>query len=141
VATGRDPELTASRRASDADRERAVDDLRAAYAAGRLDADELELRVQKAVAARTRADLRRLRADLPRRRGPSRRTVVRAHRAALRMHATGYAATNTTVVGVWAATGAGPFWPAIVLGPTTMLLAAHWAGVRALLRGRRRPPS
>jgi hypothetical protein len=130
-----EPEVTASRRASDVDRERAVDDLRAAYAAGRLDEDELERRVQLAVVARTRADLRRLRADLPRR---SRGAIVRAHRGALRMHATGYAVTNGTAIGVWAVSGADAFfWPAIVLGPTTMLLAAHWSAVRRMLRHRR----
>jgi hypothetical protein len=133
-----EPEVTTSRRASDAERERTIDDLRAAYTAGRLEADELELRVQRAVVARTVADLRVLKSDLPRRRGPSRRAVARAHRAALRMHATGYAVTNTATIGVWAASGAdGFFWPAIVLGPTTMLLAAHWSAVRRMLRGHR----
>ncbi|HEX6390550.1 MAG TPA: DUF1707 domain-containing protein [Solirubrobacteraceae bacterium] len=130
-----EPELTASRRASDADRDRTIEDLRAAYAAGRLDADELELRVQRAVVARTRADLRQLQADLPRR--PSRRAVRRAHRLALRLHTQGYVATNVTALGVWAATGAGTFWPAAVIAPTSLLLAAHWRTVRRRLRPRR----
>jgi hypothetical protein len=44
-------------RASDADRDRVVDALRAAYVQGRLSADELAARRNRALAARTYADL------------------------------------------------------------------------------------
>lgn len=52
-------------RASDAERDRAAEVLRAAYAEGRLTRDELDQRVEAAYAARTRASLRDLTSDLP----------------------------------------------------------------------------
>ncbi|MEU3558378.1 DUF1707 and DUF4190 domain-containing protein [Streptomyces fragilis] len=51
--------------ASTADRERAVDVLRAGYAEGRLGKTEFEQRVTRAYAARTQAELSGLVADLP----------------------------------------------------------------------------
>ena len=51
--------------ASHAERERAVDVLRAGFAEGRLDSDELEKRVARAHAARTVGELTVLVADLP----------------------------------------------------------------------------
>lgn len=51
--------------ASHADRERAVDVLRAGYGEGRLDHPEFEKRVARAYAARTVAELSLLVADLP----------------------------------------------------------------------------
>jgi hypothetical protein len=58
----RDPSLL---RVSHADRERVVEILRDAAADGRLDIDELEERVERALTARTFADLEPLTADLP----------------------------------------------------------------------------
>jgi DUF1707 SHOCT-like domain/Domain of unknown function (DUF4190) len=52
-------------RVSDADRERAVDVLKAAFAEGRLTKEEHGTRVQRAYGARTYADLAALSADLP----------------------------------------------------------------------------
>lgn len=52
-------------RASDAERERVVEALRAAGLEGRLTADELEDRTGRALGARTRAELGRLLQDLP----------------------------------------------------------------------------
>lgn len=52
-------------RVGDAERQEAVSALGEHYAAGRLDATELDTRVQAAYAARTRVDLRGLFADLP----------------------------------------------------------------------------
>jgi hypothetical protein len=52
-------------RASHADRERAIDVLKAAFAEGRLDQDEYTDRVGQAQASRTYADLGALIADLP----------------------------------------------------------------------------
>ena len=52
-------------RASTADRERAVDVLKAGFAEGRLTKDEYDDRVCKAYAARTYADLGMVTADLP----------------------------------------------------------------------------
>ena len=52
-------------RASHADRERAVDALKAAFVEGRLTQDELDARVGQALAARTYADLAAVTADIP----------------------------------------------------------------------------
>ena len=52
-------------RASDAERDQAAEILRAGYAEGRLDRDELDERLAAAYAAKTRADLRELTSDLP----------------------------------------------------------------------------
>jgi Domain of unknown function (DUF1707) len=53
-------------RASDADREAAVDALRSHALAGRLTAEELEERVEKAYAAKMLSELAELQVDLPR---------------------------------------------------------------------------
>ena len=52
-------------RASDAERDQAAEILRAGYAEGRLDRDELDERLAAAYAAKTRADLQDLTRDLP----------------------------------------------------------------------------
>ena len=52
-------------RASHADREQVVDNLKAAFVQGRLAQDELDARVGQALAARTYAELAALTADLP----------------------------------------------------------------------------
>ena len=64
-----EPGITAgdhgSARASDADRERAIDVLKAAFAEGRLTREEHSERVQRAYLSRTYAELAELSADLP----------------------------------------------------------------------------
>lgn len=60
-----DPVGTSHLRASDADRERAVDLLRAAFVEGRLTNEEYDERVAQAYSARTYGDLTSLIADLP----------------------------------------------------------------------------
>ena len=52
-------------RASHADREQVIEVLKAAFVQGRLDRDEFGLRVGRALASRTYADLATLTADLP----------------------------------------------------------------------------
>jgi len=52
-------------RASQADREDAIDALKAAYVAGRLSEDEFQARVGQAFASRTYADLATITADIP----------------------------------------------------------------------------
>ena len=52
-------------RASHADRENAIDALKAAYVAGRLSEDEFEARVGQAFTSRTHADLATITADIP----------------------------------------------------------------------------
>jgi hypothetical protein len=58
-------------RASDEDRERVAESLRADLLAGRLDVEEYEERVGRAYRATTRAELAELAADLPRERVPA----------------------------------------------------------------------
>jgi Domain of unknown function (DUF1707) len=62
-------------RASDADREAAIEALHRHAAAGRLDVDELEERIEKAYAAKMLSELAALQVDLP-------RLAVRPHRPA-----------------------------------------------------------
>jgi hypothetical protein len=104
VEPRRDPAL----RASDSDREEIVTELRHHGAAGRLDVDELEQRVGAAYSARTNGELARLLEDLPRRR------VVPAPAR----HGDDWRAfmlVNVLLVAIWAASGAGYFWPAWVM--------------------------
>jgi uncharacterized protein DUF1707 len=60
-----DPAARSQMRASDADRDRVMDILRAATAEGRLTVDELEERLEAALTARTFGELGELTADLP----------------------------------------------------------------------------
>lgn len=121
--------------ASDAERERAVEELHAHYASGRLTADELEERVARVYAARRRADIARAFEALPRRWRS--RGLARAHQSALRLHAAAYASVNASLVGVWALTGEGRFWPAQSLLPWGVLLGWHAYGYRRFRRRRR----
>jgi Domain of unknown function (DUF1707) len=114
-----------SLRVSDDERERAVEELRRHYAAGRLTAGELEERVARAYRADTRGDLARVFEALPRRRRPLTARVARAQRSALRLHAAAYASANGALVGVWALTGEGTFWPAQSLLPWGVVLGWH----------------
>lgn len=59
------PSANGSARASDADRERAMDVLKAAFAEGRLTKEEHAARVQRAYSSRTYAELAVLSSDLP----------------------------------------------------------------------------
>lgn len=109
------PEL----RVSDEQRERAAEQLRDHFAAGRLSEDELGDRVQAAYSARTEAELRRLLADLPRL--PASPQQVKAELAARRsqlqrrliQETGGGAALFAVCVVVWATSGThrGMFWP------------------------------
>ncbi|MEZ0292807.1 MAG: DUF1707 domain-containing protein [Solirubrobacteraceae bacterium] len=110
-----DPEL----RASDREREDTVTLLREHGAAGRLDVDELEERIGSAYAARTRGDLATLLRDLPRSLRPRAATTVR-HGGRRRHHGLGhswlaFAQVAAVLIGIWALTGAGYFWPVWVL--------------------------
>jgi Domain of unknown function (DUF1707) len=98
-------------RASDAERERVVEALRTHAAAGRLSVEELEARFDRAYAAATRADLRRLLADLPATVVP----VVPPRRGAAHEWQA-WAAVAVLLLVIWAATGAGVFWPVWPIG-------------------------
>jgi DUF1707 SHOCT-like domain len=74
VATGPVDRVLAGRsrlRASDADRERAIEALKVAFTEGRLSRDDLDVRVSRALLARTYADLAAATADMPARPGPA----------------------------------------------------------------------
>jgi fatty acid desaturase len=94
-------------RASDGDRERVVDELRAHAADGRLTVEELEERVQQALAARTLGELADLTRDLPERRSPA----VPRPRRSRRPDVPAFLAVMALLVAIWALTGAGYFWP------------------------------
>jgi Domain of unknown function (DUF1707) len=132
-ALRQDPEL----RASDAERESTVTLLREHGAAGRIDVEELELRVGAAYAARTRGDLPRASAAVAR---PTNQQVRRHHDHA-RQAWTTFAYVSALLVAIWALSGAGYFWPAwvivwwglaLVIGSASRPLRPRWG--RAALR-------
>jgi hypothetical protein len=106
-------------RASDEDREQLIADLNEHMAAGRLDADELDERVQAAYAAKTRAELDALRRDLPatRREAQVSHTARRAHLSRrLMQQVGGSVGLFLLCTAIWLASGAqGQFWPVWVL--------------------------
>lgn len=104
-------------RVSDADRERAAAQLQRACADGRLTADELDERLQRAFAARTVGDLQALLADLP---APLSSTV--AGRVRGRPPMTVVAAAGVALVVV-----IGVAWP--WLGAFGAVLGPHGAGL------------
>ncbi len=93
-------------RASDAEREEIVTELRGHAAEGRLSVDELGERIESAYAAKTRRDLVALVGDLPKPRR-ARRDAQREFREHLRS----YLSVMALLVAIWALTGAGYFWP------------------------------
>ena len=109
------PEL----RAADSDRERTVAALREHAAAGRLDVEELDERIEAALRARTLAELKPLMADLP--------TATAGRDASgFAPHLRVYLMVMGLLVVVWASCGFGypwPIWPALGWG---IGLAAHW---------------
>ena len=124
--------------ASDPEREQVAEALRRHAAAGRLDPDELDERLGRALTARTRAELEPLVADLPAPTPRPRRQIPRIPPVL---------PLAILLVAIWALTGAGYFWPiwpigALLIGTlkstgcrTTDLSApqrgAHRARVRA----------
>ena len=124
-------------RPSDEARQRAADALRSHYADGRLDEGELERRVELAYGARTRADLKALFRDLPwdpRSRARS-EGFWSFQRNMLRAHGVAYVGVNGGLVGIWALTGSGEFWPAESIAVWGAFLGGHWAILRSV-----RPP-
>jgi Domain of unknown function (DUF1707) len=91
-------------RASDADRERAAERLRAAAAEGRLSSEELEERLERAFAARTEGELGPLVSDLPEAAG-------RVRSSARRPDFGPFLLVSALLLGIWALTGMGYFWP------------------------------
>jgi hypothetical protein len=123
-------------RASDADRERVAAILRDAAGQGLLTLAEADERLASVYAATHVADLAPLTADLPeggRRSAPVDLRVRSRARSIARVHLVGYVALVALMIGIWAATGAGyfwPVWPALGMLPAVVshLVAARWAG-------------
>jgi hypothetical protein len=123
----RDPTL----RVSDRERDEVVTLLRDHAADGRLSPEELDERVERALAARTGSELDALLGDLPYRRPEREQREER--RDALR-GVTGLVALAVLLVSIWLVTGAGYFWPIWILGFMAFSLlrrgrlrGAHWA--------------
>jgi Domain of unknown function (DUF1707) len=119
-------------RASDADRERLVDELNEHAVAGRLDTDELEDRLQSAYAARTTSELAALRRDLPL--TPRQTALTHAQRRShltrrMIQEAGGSLGAFILCTIIWAASGAhGQFWPVWILIVVVMAFArSGWA--------------
>jgi hypothetical protein len=127
-------------RAGDDDRQRVMDLLQGHYVAGRLDATELERRIERALAARTLADLDALLADLPRTE-PSATYKASGDRRAerreqgFRAHATSYLLVMVMLVAIWLlTTPGGYFWPVWPMLGWGIGLASHGLATRQAAR-------
>jgi class 3 adenylate cyclase len=124
-------------RVSDAEREQTVAALRDHVAAGRLTFDEFNERVGEAYVARTGAQLRRLLADLPSTPAavpappPPNEDRLRPRR---RMHwaTSRFLFINGLCTAIWAASGAGYFWPIWVIIPTGAICFLRLSGSNRL---------
>ena len=125
-------------RPSERARNRAGAALREHYAAGRLDDVELERRVELAYAATTRAELKALFRDLPwdPRSRDRREGFWRFQRNLFRAHGVTYVGINGLLVGIWAATGGGEFWPAGSIAGWGAAYGGHWMVVRTMRKSR-----
>ena len=118
-------------RASDADRDRLAEELRAHAVAGRIDTDELEERLQGAYEARTLGDLDDLRRDLPA--TPERVALAARERRAQLVRRTiqetgGSLGLFAVCTAIWIGSGAsGFFWPLfVVIGVIGLLVRNGW---------------
>ena len=119
-------------RVSDQDRERAADEIRQHFAAGRLTDDELNDRLSAVYRARTDEELRSLSADLPKLPASpaEQRAELAARRATLHRHflqqaggSVGFFALCTII---WLSSGAnGQFWPMWVALAAVIALARN----------------
>jgi Domain of unknown function (DUF1707) len=123
-------------RVGDRERDATADALREHAAAGRLDPEELEQRLEAAYAARTQADLDRLTYDLPAREALPAKRERSLPPGAMRLILSALAA-DVLAIAIWLANGDAAdggwdeFWPKWVFILTTVIV------VRRLLRLRR----
>ncbi len=131
----------AGTRPSPSEQDRALDALKRRYSEGRLTTEELEARVERVYSSVRRGEVLAFLWAMPLQtmRWYALRRVRRVQATVLRFHAATWATINATALGIWAVTGVGTFWPAVVLLPTTALLAWHAVLSRRLTRalGRR----
>ena len=159
------PERSDNLRASDADRQRVADQLKAALDEGRLTLDEYDERLSEVYAAKTYADLKAPLADLPvaaptsrsqlQRLGPGAEPAEQTRGATRKWIGgiwSGWISTGLIVTAIWfvtwIASGGKPpyFWPIWVIGPWGAILLASTIGgvlhgqprVEAERRARRR---
>jgi len=126
-----DPDL----RASDGEREHHAELLREHAAQGRLTVDELDERLDRVYAARTVGELSPVVSDLPVPRPPS--APQRAPRRR-RPELAAFVAVNLMLIVIWAATGAGYFWPIWPILGWGLGLIAPWSCGPLALRHRPR---
>lgn len=121
-------------RIGDEERERTVALLHEHASRGRLDPEELDDRVERALRARTRGDLAALTADLPDAAAPApspRRPSRGVHK--FRRSIGIWAVMSVFFIAIWAAGGGGSFWPVWpILG---WALALGIQGVKLLTGG------
>jgi hypothetical protein len=130
-------------RATHADREQVIDVLKTAFVQGRLDRDEFGLRVDRALASRTYADLAAITADIPARLGRA-RPPEPARGSGSKKAVVAMAGATGALIGIWPVMMLAPPWPRYVLPvalvwfvlamvvPTGWLvLLHHWLDKRA----------
>jgi Domain of unknown function (DUF1707)/2TM domain len=126
-------------RAGDRDRQKTATRLGLALAQGYLEMDEYDRRLQAAFQTQAAGELKQLVADLPldriRRADPRRRAARQAGaRLGVRIHLLAFLAMTAVVLSVWAATGAGYFWPIWPILGTAIGLVSHALAVRPLTK-------
>ena len=126
-----DPEA----RASDDERQRVIDHLRAETTAGRLTLDEFDERVGEVWASKTRGELQRALRELPDTLAVGAPTAEppdleskarRRYRSSVRNELAGFVSANALFGTIWWVNGAdGRFWPMWILLPTTIGVVAR----------------
>lgn len=122
-------------RASDEERQRVIERLRAETTAGRLTLDEFDERVGEVWGAKTRRELERALRELP---DPAltiasvpdppdlESTARRRYRSSVRNELAGFISANAFFGTIWWVNGAdGRFWPLWILLPTTVGVVAR----------------
>jgi class 3 adenylate cyclase len=127
------PDNALEQLADDGDRSRAIELLRAA--GPQIGLEELDRRLDAAIAARTVGELAVLvwdLQDLPAPPPPAKLGVWRS--ATFRFHAWAYGGVNTLLVGTWALTGHGFFWPFFPIAGWGIGLGMHGVAVETSQR-------
>jgi Domain of unknown function (DUF1707) len=123
-------------RTSDAERDVVVEALRGHAASGRLDPEELEQRLERAYAARVRADLVPLVADLP---APPRPAPARERTPFVLPDFAPVVAIAVLLIAIWALSGGGYFWPVWPIGALALSSFKHRRGACLSVRSSPRP--